>query len=255
MADWLKPVIHPYDRKARLRPALLCGMPLIASVVLLFPELGAIWGSLGGVVIYCGGSLLLIQLGRDRGQELQVQLYKSWGGKPSVAMLRHSDSRLDGPTKQRYRSFLSSTVPGLMLASPEEEKTHPAEADEGYESANKWLLARSRNHECFGLLLKENMNYGFRRNLLALKAVAIGMQAVAFLFLMGVALASWTGNLVTTIQALALEWWTSLTITVLHMLLFLVHIRPEWVRAAAEAYARQLLAACDLIGGAREARN
>ena len=255
MPDWLRPVLDPYDRKARLRPALLCGMPLIASVVLLLPEFGAIWGSLGGVVIYCGGSALLIQLGRDRGQELQVQLYQSWGGKPSVAMLRYSDRRLDRPTKERYRRFLSSAVPGLQLASPEEEERHPEQADEGYESANAWLLARSRNHECFGLLFKENMNYGFRRNLLALKSIAYGVEAIAVLILIGVALASWTGNLATTFQSLALEWWASLTITAVHALLFVACIRPEWVRAAAENYARQLLAACDLLGGALDKKS
>ena len=41
MLEWLKPVLDPYDRKARLKPGLFCGVPLAASVVLLIPELGA----------------------------------------------------------------------------------------------------------------------------------------------------------------------------------------------------------------------
>ncbi len=92
--DWLKPVFDTYDRKARLKPALLTSLPLVTSIVLLIPEFGVVWGSVAGLVIYSGGSMLLIQISRDRGRALEVRLYESWGGKPSVAMLRHSDDRL-----------------------------------------------------------------------------------------------------------------------------------------------------------------
>ena len=95
MVEWLKPALDPYERKARLKPGLFCGLPLAASVVLLIPQLGAIWGSIGALVVYCGGSLWLIQSVRDRGKALEPLLYRSWGGKPSVAMLRHHDDRLD----------------------------------------------------------------------------------------------------------------------------------------------------------------
>ena len=57
--------------------------------------------------------MLLIQIARDLGKALEERLYQSWGGKPSAAMLRHTDCRLPRPTKDRYRSFLSSVVPGL----------------------------------------------------------------------------------------------------------------------------------------------
>ena len=86
-------------------------------IAVLIPELGAILGSIGALVVYCGGAVLLVQIGRDLGRSLEGRLYQSWGGKPSAAMLRHADSRLPKPTKDRYRSFLSRAVPGLSLAS------------------------------------------------------------------------------------------------------------------------------------------
>lgn len=247
MSDLLKPVLDRYDRKARLKPALLCGLPLAASVVLLVPEFGAIWGSIGVVVIYCGGSILLIQIGRDLGKALEERLYQSWGGKPSAAMLRHTDCRLPKPTKDRYRTFLNSTVPGLALASPQEEEENPEQADAGYDSANRWLLERTRDHTRFALLFTENMNYGFRRNLLALKPIALGMNAIALVLLVYMAVASWTGQLSDSISALSLEWWASAIITAGHMLLFVTYIRADWVRMTAEMYAQQLLAACDSL--------
>ena len=250
MSDWLKPVLGRYERKARFRPALLCGLPFVASVVLLIPEFGAIWGSIGVVVVYCGGSTLLIQIGRDLGKALEGQLYQSWGGKPSAAMLRHNDSRLPKLIKDRYRSFLSSAVPGLVLASPEEEAANPEEADAGYDSANRWLLEHTRDHAQFDLLFTENMNYGFRRNLLALKLIALGIDAFALILVIGTAIASWTGEFASTILALSLEWWASVVITIVHTLLFVAYIRADWVRIAAETYAQQLLAACDSLDGA-----
>ena len=251
MSDWFKPILDPYDRKARLRPGLLCGLPLVASIVLLIPQLGPIWGLIGGVVVYSGGSMLLIQIVRDLGKGLEERLFQSWGGRPSAAMLRHADGRLGKPTKERYRTFLTKAVPGLTLASEEDERENPESAYAGYESANRWLLEQTMDRARFELLFTENVNYGFRRNLLGLKPIALGADAIALLLLIGMAGGSWTGQFASTIETVAPEWWASLSITAVHTLALVVLIRPKWVRATAETYARQLLAACDSLEGAR----
>ena len=249
MLEWLKPVLDPYERKARLKPGLFCGAPLAASVVLLIPELGAIWGSIGAVVVYCGGSLWLIQTVRDRGKALEAGLYRSWGGKPSVAMLRHRDDRLDSTTKARYRRFLCGAVPGLVLASSDDERKDPEQADARLESANRWLLAQTTDHARFALLFTENMNYGYRRNLLGMRPVALGLDVAALVLVTWVGVTCWTGQVAGTIQSLAPEWWASLAIAVVHTLVFVGYVRADWVRASAETYAGQLLAACDSLEG------
>ena len=250
MQGWLKPALDPYERKARLKPALFCGVPLATTVVLLIPELGAIWGSIGALLVYCGGSLWLIQSVRDRGKALETLLYKSWGGKPSVAMLRYHDDRLDNTTKVRYRAFLGRSVPGLALPSPEEERDGCDEADARLESANRWLLGQTTDHARFGLLFSENVNYGYRRNLLGMKTIALVMDAGALAVVSAVGIARWTEDS-GGIQSLEPEWWTSLLIAVVHALVFVGFVRTKWVRASAETYAGQLLAACDSLGGAR----
>ena len=249
MFDWLKPALDPYDRSARLKPALLSGLPLVASIMLLIPEFGVVWGSLGGLVIYSGGSMSLIQVARDRGRALEERLYKSWGGKPSVAILRHSDNRLAGQTKERYRAYLNDAVPNLTLPSAEEEKKKPESADEAYESANAWLLEQTRDHDRFDLLFRENMSYGFRRNLAGLKTVALAMDALAGALVVGLAVASWTGEIATTRQNLKLEWWVSLAVLTGHFWYFVFHVRGAWVLLAAENYAKRFLAACDVLDG------
>ena len=249
MLEWLQPVLDPYDRKARLKPGLFCGVPLVTAIVLLIPEFGPIWGSIGAVVVYCGGSLWLIQAVRDRGKALEARLYRSWGGKPSVAMLRQRDNRLESTTKARYRRFLCGAVPGLVLASAEDERHDPEQAEARLESANAWLLAQTTDHVRFALLFAENVNYGYRRNLLGMKRIALGLDAVALVLMIGVGIAGWTGHVASTIQSFKPEWWTSLAVAVVHALVFSGYIGADWVRVAAERYAGQLLRACDSLEG------
>ena len=162
-------------------------------------------------------------------------------------MLRHSDTRLNAPTKNRYRAFLQRAVPELALASPEKERTNPEGADDGYESANSWLLAQTRDRERFGLLFAENINYGFRRNVWALKPWAFGLEAIALVAVALVAFESWTGELSTTFRAVGVELWASLVFILVHASFFALKIRAAWIRLAADAYAQQLLAACDSL--------
>lgn len=78
MLDFLKPVLDVHDRNARLKPRLLSGLPVVSAAVLLFPEIGAVWSAIGGLVLCSGGAMLLIRVARDRGQALQARLYESW---------------------------------------------------------------------------------------------------------------------------------------------------------------------------------
>ena len=68
MSGILNSLFDPYDRKARVAPALMCGLPLFVSFVLLVPEVGTMWAAVGGLVLYCGGATMLAQVGRDRGR-------------------------------------------------------------------------------------------------------------------------------------------------------------------------------------------
>lgn len=240
-------ISDPYNRKARFQPALLTILPVIVASELLPPEIQPSWGHVIGFLAYCGGAMWLTQLVRDRGKALEPTLFEAWDGKPSVAMLRHRDSRLAKAIKERYRAFLNHQVPNLKLASPEEEERLPADADDGYESAIAWLLAQTRDREQFRLILDENITYGFRRNMLALKPIALlvdGLLMVAFLTTVAKLSTDTVGLTLPLIDKMA---WAALLLTMLHALAFLFIVRRDWVRTAANDYARQLLSACDVF--------
>ena len=243
----LTSLLDPYSRKARLQPALLSLLPAFFGLLLLIPEFQTIWATVGGLVVFSGGATLLTHLGRDRGKALEPKLFQAWGGKPSVAMLRHRDTSLPSMTKERYRSFLAEHVQGLALASREAEQTCPIEADDGYESATSWLVSRTRNRDKFGLLFQENINYGFRRNIWALKPWALAIDSIFIVIITILESDSWTGDISTTLGLVTVPVWACLTLTVFHMSILAFIIQPDWVRVQAEAYARQLLAACDTL--------
>lgn len=240
-------ISDPYNRKARLQPALLTLLPILVASVLLVPEIQSSWGAAVGAVVYCGGAMWLTQLGRDRGKALEPMLFKAWDGKPSVAMLRHRDSYLSKATRERYRAFLGRRVPDLKLASPEDEERSPTDADDGYESATAWLLAQTRDRERFRLIFEENINYGFRRNIWALKPLALVADGLVITVILTTVVVFSTDGIVSTLQAIDNATWAAALLTLAHMLVFVVVVRRDWVRATADAYAQQLLAACDTL--------
>lgn len=243
----LQLVTDPYNRRARLKPALLAILPVVVVALILYPELETKLATVAGLVVYLGGAVWLTQVGRDRGKRLEPRLFAAWGGKPSMAMLRHRDDRLNAPTKRRYHAFLQAHVPHLSLPSPEEEALNPEKADEMYDAASGWLAARTRDVGTYRLLFEENMNYGFRRNYWALKWHAGGADLLVLLILAVIVADQWTGDWAAMAAGLDLKLWGAFAVPIAHLVLTLLVARMRWVETVANSYASQLLAACDIM--------
>ena len=172
-------VFDPYARQARFYPALIVILPIALLVVAWFPALWTTWGALASLASSFGLMLLLAQVARDRGKRLEPHLYQGWDGKPSVSLLRHRDTRIDQHTKSRYREFLKTQLPQLTLPTAEEERADPEAADGKYQSVTEWLLTRTRDTKRFSILFRENVSFGFRRNLWGLKPVGAAVTLMA----------------------------------------------------------------------------
>jgi hypothetical protein len=240
----MKSGLDEYARNARLKPAFLVALPIALTVAILGLKQSATEGTLFGLASSLGFTFLLSQLVRDRGKAREPWLFMRWSGKPTTAMLRYGDPRLNVHTRARYHKRLSSMMPEISLPTAEQEKVNPAEADAVYASCGDYLLSKTRDKERFQLLFQENVNYGFRRNLWAMKPVGI---AICILSLAALALITqiearrdvvpWFANLTAiAIVALLLTWW-------------LVRITPSWVQIVADAYATRLLATIDELQG------
>ncbi len=160
-------------------------VPIALIVAVLGFKQSATEGTLFGLASSLGFTFLLAQLVRDRGKAKEPWLFEKWNGKPTMAMLRHCDSRLNVHTRARYHTRLSSML-RIKLPTSEQEKTKPADADAAYSTCGDYLLSRTRDKERFQLLFQENVNYGFRRNLWAMKPVGVticvlSLVALAFI--------------------------------------------------------------------------
>ena len=236
-----------YNHRARIQPVMLVLLPvLIPPLFQLDFQLN--WITVRWLILYFGVAILLIQLGRDRGKAKEKDLFERWGGKPSVAMLRHRDTRLIWSDKERYKDFLMHSVPKLKLASREEERKDPDSADNGYVSATSWLLAKTRDRDQYPLIFEENVNYGIRRNLWALRAWAFCVESISFVGMMAYASTFWAGEIFLTLQVIPKIIWIWMLGICLHTFTFVFITTEKWVQIQAETYARQLLAACDTIG-------
>src|SRR5690242_5198355 len=114
----LSTITDRYSRQARLVPALLVLLPLLLALLAWFPEILVTSKGLLSLAIACGVLLFLSELGRDRGKKLEAELFKSWGGKPSIALLRWRDERIDRFTKEGYHAFLAGAVPTTRFPTP-----------------------------------------------------------------------------------------------------------------------------------------
>jgi len=241
-------ITDPYNRRARLQPALLTIGPVLLVALLLHPDSQERLTTIFGVAAFFGGAIWLTQIGRDRGKAHEPKIFEGWGGKPSTTMLRHRDSRIGAASKRRYHAFLSHHVPYLQMPSADDEKQDTVAADAIYESACDWLIENTRDRIKFRLIFEENMNYGFRRNFWALRQYAIFIDLMLIAYVFGFFSWHWEGGLLTPFRELTIFFFLALAAPIVHLGLTLAIATKSWVRVVADSYAKQLLAACDSLG-------
>jgi hypothetical protein len=228
-------VTDAYERKARLYPALLLIAPIIATGVAIASAKLSILQSIGTAAVGCGGAFLLTQLARDAGRNREKMLFEKWGGMPSVAIFRHRDEWIDPITKGRYHKKLTALVKEAKAPTVEEENVNPAMADKIYTAWSNYLRVNTRDTKKFALLFRENINYGYRRNVWGLRPLGIVISGASCLIALARLLTYYkvTGQIdQATAGAAAFD----LVLFFLWVFLFCA----SWVRIPAEAYAARL---------------
>src|SRR5258708_35210862 len=108
--DIVAKVTDPYDRQARLYPALLCLLPLLALMALLYARNASALTGVVTIAVSCGGLFLMTNICREMGKRLEDKLYREWGGKLTTQLLRHRDDIIDPVPKLRYHPFLPRKI-------------------------------------------------------------------------------------------------------------------------------------------------
>ncbi|MEU7944144.1 hypothetical protein AB0C50_05630 [Micromonospora taraxaci] len=225
-----------YSRRARIYPALLAVLPVALISALLTNNKPLV--ALSPILLSAGTLFLAGNIVRVLGQRTQQRLIVKWDGMPTTKLLRFREAQ-NSVMLQRRRQALEVLF-GAPLPTRRQEAANPQKADEAYIAATRCLITHMRSRPGqFPLIDHENATYGFARNLLGVKPLALvvltaSVAADAVIYLRdGLA-----GPLVVVAGlhvGLATVW--------------LFFIRPAWVRQAAETYAERLLEALDLPSG------
>jgi hypothetical protein len=128
------------------------------------------------------------------------------------------------------------------LPDRESEVREPERADRLYDEAVAVLRERTRETSRFPLIFAENIEYGFRRNSLGLRPIALAIAVVALIASI-VLLLRGSGSP----GARLARWGTSGVVSTLSMLYWWRIVSPEWVRRAGELYATRLFEAVDTL--------
>jgi uncharacterized membrane protein YuzA (DUF378 family) len=250
--DIVAKVTDPYDRQARLYPALLCVLPMIALVTLLYGPNASALTRVVSIAVSCGGLFLMTNICREMGKRVEAKLYREWGGKPTTRLLRHRDDIIDSVTKRRYHAFLGAKL-NFAFPDAEFERIDPAKADEAYQSGARWLLDHTRPDEGkkFDLLFRDNITYGFRRNALGTKPIGIIIAVGCLLWVLardhvlfgrGGAIMDWTALNQLSAAAVA-----SLAVSGVMLLIWVFFFTKTSLRTSAFSFAETLLRTCDTL--------
>lgn len=224
-----------YTIKARLYPSFLILLPAFVLCLYYITDLDKYYHYFTAVLSFGLFTFLLSQLGRDRGKAKEPLLNEYFGGKPSVKILRHSDKYLDRITKERYHKLLKLKIDGINMPSISEEQHQAAAADEVYESCAKYLISKTRDTKKFYLLFKENINYGFRRNLWGMK-----VWAIQIIFISIIIHAFFSTKSFTVYNAFSTKDIVLFLFLLFAMLFWLFIITKSWIKATSFAYAERL---------------
>ncbi len=226
----------PYDRRARLYPALICLFPIMLGIAISFQKVFSALSGLVALAAAVGLLQLLSHLARDRGKSLESTLFEKWGGIPSVAIFRHRDTRIPAPAKLKYHTIMSN-VSKINSPLKEEEAKHPTKADEIYMSWSDYLRGKTRDTNKYGLLFKENINYGFRRNMLGLKwfCVFSSLAGIGLIYAPALSNHDITPTMI-----------SGITFCVIYILVFIFVVKSSWVKVVADAYGKQLVEAINV---------
>jgi hypothetical protein len=235
--------LDAYERQARQYPMLLVLLPAVLGAASWVPAGVDVGGLLGGALTSVVLAAFLGQIARDQGKRREPELFRKWGCKPSVMALSYEAQFFDAKTLRRIHRSLHDIDNELMFPeSAEEEAAKRESAFAAYESASELLLSRTRDRERFRLVFRENVNYGYRRNLWAMKVPGMTLAVLG--------VGASVGRLVQVAVMDSPLVWTALVGGVIGVALgsmWVIRVREGWVRIAADAFARQLCLAAQSI--------
>lgn len=229
-----------YTVRARIVPALIAGLPCLAFLFVTVP-----WDSFGlsNALILTMCFVLLYafaDLARSRGRKVEAKL----NTRQTPHLWHRADRQIPQISKDNYRSFIAGVL-NHPAPTEHDELNDPARADDFYLSAGNWLRDATRDSAKFKILYGELLTYGFRRNLLGLKPIALVLNVFVTTAL--VALFYDRPSYFYDLNHADVKFYTLVVVTLCHSLYMIFAVSRNGVKEASAMYGRQLILSCELL--------
>jgi hypothetical protein len=221
---------------------MLCALaPALVLLVAYTPvDINFSAKSVTAVLLYGSACSALSAFARNAGKRKEEELKAAWGGWPSTSIFRHSDPTLDAITKTNLHTTMAKLVPNAPVTTPAGEAADPAKADVTYRAWSEHLRKEARLHPSkYPFVFKENVSYGFHRNLYGLKAFSIMLLLVSALVSGLAGFFHWRNAGVLSTRDVTLA-----GLFLFGILFWSLGVNPNSVRRAAQDYAIRLLDDC-----------
>jgi len=158
-------IFDAYELRARIAPAVIVISPLIFSSVVFISSispnlLSSTIAGIGSLALIYALSLIIRHLGKSKEQVL----WSSWGGAPSIQMLRPNNSTFSDDIKRTITKAVKQRFSIDIEGTAEESGEN---LDQRIEDAFRLVRQRVQQLDPSGLWYKHNAEYGFLRNLYA----------------------------------------------------------------------------------------
>jgi len=193
-----------YTREARIAPAFLCVFPVVLLLMSWFTKLQDAVPALLTLLCVFGVARWISHIARAVGDEIEIDFFRKWGGKPTTTMLRVALGHLEAeavkcdewvkhllqeaPHAAQFRKMVAARGgPHFPTKGDEKEALEAAGVDPDkqaemlnalFEPVVAWMRENSRHNS---LVFEEEISYGFQRNFYALKNFALWCNGLALL--------------------------------------------------------------------------
>lgn len=231
-----------YSIYARIFPMLILFLPLIIIGLAYSVKYEDYYQILSTLGITAALSYFLSNISRDFGKKKEKLLWASWGGAPTSQLLDYGNDIIDSVTKDRYHEKMMQLSP--VDQTIDFRNARSEDLIEIYRSWTKYLKTMTRDTKKYYLLFKENVSYGFRRNLWGLKPFSLFLIIICIL---SNYLFQFLDDDFNNIFPLSLNFIISELLLITLLLVWIFIINKDWIKIPAFAYAERLLESIDLI--------
>lgn len=223
-------ILDAYNIRARLSPSIILLGPVGLTIFLCFEE---VYTFASSAVIICilvalTNYIPILQRTLNKDKDLRINHAANY--------LHLSDDTIDEISKRRYYCKLAELDKSFsMFKNPD----NSPEFHSCCESAIIYLRNNTRDNH---LVLEENINYGFCKNMFANKPAGIILNIILCVVIAGYSLVTYG-----TVSDIPLGNIISILFNILFVLFWIFGINKDMVKLASEKYAITLITAIDTL--------